>query len=356
MTESMKALWLEDNRLSIREVSVPVPAPGEALLRVRMAGICATDLELVRGYGSTSGHSFTGIIGHEFVAEVVSAPGYPAWIGRRVVGEINITCGTCVMCRSGLSTHCERRSTLGITNRPGVFAEYTTLPLENLHHVPDEVPDENAVFTEPLAAALEILEQVNVRPHDRVLVLGAGRLGQLVAQVLSLTGCDLRVAARYASQQELLKVRGIRDIRSEDIKAGEFDVVVEATGSASGFQTACHAVRPRGMLVLKSTYAGSITANLSSLVVDEVTIVGSRCGPFQPALRLLQERRIEPAGIIQAQYQLADSLRAFEEAGTPGVLKIILAIGAADGTADAANNIKNQPSSTTLPSHARDSV
>lgn len=228
------------------------------------------------------------------------------------------------MCRMGLSRHCERRTTLGIVNRPGVFAEFTTLPLENLHHVPEDVTDEAAVFAEPLAAALEILEQVAIRPGDRVLVLGAGRLGQLVAQVLSLTGCDLRVAARYPSQQELLSARGVMQINSREIGRHNFDVVIEATGSSQGFETACQAVRPRGTVVLKSTYAGDITANFSPLVVDEVTVVGSRCGPFSPALRLLEEERVDPLTMIMGRYQMDEAMVAFHQAGQPGILKVLI--------------------------------
>jgi threonine dehydrogenase-like Zn-dependent dehydrogenase len=323
MEKLMKALWLEDGKLTLREdVEIPTPASGEALLRVLMAGICATDLEMVSGY-----YPFSGILGHEFVGEVIAAPGYPAWNGQRVVGEINVTCGVCQMCRSGLPTHCERRSTLGIVNRQGVFADYCVLPLENLHRVPDDVPNRAAVFTEPLAAALQILEQVSIRPSERVVVLGAGRLGQLIAQVLALTGCDLSVVARHAYQQELLARRGIHFLPELDVTGRKYDIVVEATGSPEGFSSACQVIRPRGVLVLKSTYAADIQVRLSPLVVDEVTLVGSRCGPFAPALRLLEEQRVDPTPLVVARYPLEQAIQALEYANQPGILKVLLDAG-----------------------------
>lgn len=316
----MQALWLENGNMTLRgDVHIPKPGKGEVLLRVLVAGICATDLELVKGY-----YPFTGILGHEFVGEVVAAPGYPEWACQRVVGEINVTCGTCRMCRSGMPTHCERRSTLGISGRHGVFAEYCVLPVENLHRVPDRVPNEAAVFAEPLAAALQILEQVPIKPSDRVLVLGAGRLGQLIAQVLALTGCELRVVALHPNQQQLLANRAIPFMENLSITDGKYDVVVEATGSPAGFSSACQVIRPRGCLVLKSTYAGNIQVRLSPLVVDEVTVVGSRCGPFAPALRLIEERRVDPTPLIVARYPLDQSIQAFEYASQPGVLKVLI--------------------------------
>jgi len=201
----MQALWLENQKLSIRDIARPTD-PLEALIRIRKAGVCSTDIELLKGY-----YPYAGVLGHEFVGEVVEAPD-AIWIGGRVVGEINAYCGVCVQCLAGRPTHCENRTVLGIINRNGVFAGYTMIPLANLHRVPDSVPDEAAVFTEPLAAALEIQQQVHIQPTDRVLLIGAGRLGQLIAQTLSLTGCDLRVVARHSNQQKLLAERGIRVI------------------------------------------------------------------------------------------------------------------------------------------------
>jgi threonine dehydrogenase-like Zn-dependent dehydrogenase len=315
----MKALWLENNKISLRDIPQP-EKPGEALIKIRRAGICSTDLELVKGY-----YPFTGVLGHEFVGEVVSAPD-SEWVGQRVVGEINVACGKCEACRSGRPTHCEVRTVLGITNHDGVFAEYANLPLENLHRVPDSVSDEAAVFTEPLAAALEIQQQIQIRPTDRVLLVGAGRLGQLVAQTLALTGCDLHVLVRHAYQKDLLGARGIRTITEADIQPRRWDIVVEATGSPAGFEVARKAIRPRGTLVMKSTYAGELTVNFSPLVVDEITIVGSRCGPFAPALRLLERREVDPTVLISAQYKLEDVITAFEHAAQPGMLKVLIEI------------------------------
>jgi threonine dehydrogenase-like Zn-dependent dehydrogenase len=313
----MKALWLEDGQLSVREIDVP-PTGGEALVRVTLSGICGTDLELARGY-----YPYTGVIGHEFVGEIVDADD-PAWVGERVVGEINAACGSCAMCRRGFPTHCEVRTVLGIVARDGAHAEYVRVPLANLHRVPDGVPDEAAVFTEPLAAALEILEQVHIRPGDRVLLVGAGRLGQLVGRVLALTGAHVRTLARYERQVELLALAGVEHIAEGEVGERCWDVVVEATGSPSGLQTARTALRPRGILVLKSTYRGEVTLDLAPFVVDEVTIVGSRCGPFAPALELLQRDAVDPVPLIEARYPLARAVEAMERAGRPGAMKVLL--------------------------------
>jgi threonine dehydrogenase-like Zn-dependent dehydrogenase len=313
----MRALWLEENRLSLRDVSQPRKA-NEALVKIRKAGICSTDLELVKGY-----YPYTGILGHEFVGEVVEAED-ASWIGQRVVGEINVVCNECEQCLNGRPTHCEKRTVLGIVNRDGVFAEFTNLPIANLHRVPASVPDEMAVFAEPVAAALEIQQQVQVKPTDRVLVIGAGRLGQLIAQTLALTGCDLRVLARHAHQQSLLKARTIQRISEEEIEHWRWDVVVEATGSPDGFSLARRAIRPRGTLVLKSTYKGELNVNFSSIVVDEITDNGTRCGPFAPALRLMESKQIDPTVLIADEFKLDDVLRAFERAGATGVLKVLI--------------------------------
>ncbi len=313
----MQSLWLEKQTLSLRNIPKP-SRPGEALIKVRLAGICGTDLELVRGY-----YPFTGVPGHEFVGEVIESPD-KSWIGKRVVGEINASCGECEQCRSGRPTHCEKRTVLGITDRNGVHAEYTSLPLANLHIVPDSVSDEAAVFTEPLAAALEIQEQVHIQPKDRVLLIGAGRLGQLIAQTLALTGCDLRVVARHPHQKALLEARQICLISEDEVQPRRWDVVVEATGSPSGFGLARQAIRPRGTLVLKSTYRGEMTVNWSPFVVDEITIVGSRCGPFAPALRLLEHGEVDPTILIAQRYPLRQALEAYEDAKKPGMLKVLL--------------------------------
>lgn len=313
----MKALWLENNKIEMRDVPQP-EARDEALIKIRMAGICSTDLELVKGY-----YPYTGILGHEFVGEVVTASD-DGWVGARVVGEINASCWTCDACRNGRPTHCENRTVLGIANRDGVFAEYTTLPLENLHRVPDSVPDEMAVFTEPLAAALEIQQQIQIRPNDRVLVIGAGRLGQLIAQTLALTGCDLHVLARHQAQKNLLLARSIPVVSEADLHPHKWDVVVEVTGSPAGFNIARNAIRPRGTIVLKSTYKGEMSVNFSSVVVDEIQIIGSRCGPFAPALRLMEKREVDPTVLVMDEFKLKNAVQAMARAAEAGVLKVLL--------------------------------
>jgi threonine dehydrogenase-like Zn-dependent dehydrogenase len=315
----MQGVYLENQRLTFRDdLPIPQPGPGEALVRVRLAGICSTDLELTRGY-----YPFTGILGHEFVGDVVESPD-PALRGVRVTGEINLTCGKCAACRRGDSPHCENRTVLGILGKDGCFAEYLTLPTENLHPVPDTIPDEAAVFTEPLAAALEIPQRSHIRPMDHVLIVGAGRLGQLIAQVLALTGCDLRVVVRHDYQRKILEACNIITLTESQVETNAYDYVVEATGSPGGFDLARRAVRPRGTIVLKSTYAGDLTTNFSAIVVDEITLVGSRCGPFPPALRLLASGQVDPAPLITARYPLSDGLKAFEHAARPGVFKVLL--------------------------------
>jgi threonine dehydrogenase-like Zn-dependent dehydrogenase len=315
----MQALWLEDNKISLRDISQPRKSD-EALIKIRRAGICSTDLELVKGY-----YPYTGVIGHEFVGEVMEVDD-ASWAGQRVVGDINVVCNQCEQCLNGRPTHCERRTVLGIVNRDGTFAEYTQLPIANLHHVPDSVPDEMAVFTEPLAAALEIQDQIQIKPTDRVLLVGAGRLGQLIAQTLALTGCNLGVVARHEKQQILLKRRGIRIISEEDAFAQpwRWDIVVEATGSPSGFEIARRAIRPRGTMILKSTYKGDMSVNFSSIVVDEIHLLGSRCGPFEPALRLMESKQVDPTVLIAEEFKLKDALKAFEHAAQPGVLKVLV--------------------------------
>ena len=318
----MKAIWLENNKIDLRELPIPLN-PNEALIKVRLAGICATDLELIKGY-----YPFTGVPGHEFVGEVVALgediANQTQWLGNRVVGEINVRCGHCEPCRQLLVNHCENRTVLGIVNRNGVHAEYTTLPLENLHNVPGTISDEQAVFVEPIGAALEILEKVRIKPTDRVLVIGAGRLGHLIAQVLQLTGADLRVVAKHPAQIELLAKRSILPIFEEELVGKRWDVVVEATGSPAGFELARRVIRPEGKLVLKSTYKGNMEVNLSSIVVEELHLVGSRCGPFAPALRLMEAKKIDPTILIDSAFSMDKALEAYERAATRGVLKVLI--------------------------------
>lgn len=316
----MLGIWLENDLLQVKQdLAAPQPQEGEALLRLRLAGICSTDLEMVKGY-----YPFRGVLGHEFVGEVVAAPNGQFEPGQRVVGEINLTCGECPACLSGRATHCQKRTVLGILNKDGAFAEFLTLPMENLHPVPDNVPDEMAVFVEPLAAALEIQQQIQIRPADRVLIVGAGRLGQLIARSLALTGCDLSVVVRRGKARRLLAESGAHFIGVDQVPENEYDIVVEATGSPAGFTLAIRAVRPRGVIVLKSTYAGSISLDASRLVVDEIQVVGSRCGPFTPALNLLENKKLDPTALIEAEFPLSRGLDAFREAASPGVLKVLL--------------------------------
>jgi len=318
-------LWLEGGELSLASNLVrPEPKEDEALIRLRLAGICNTDLEMVRGY-----YPFTGILGHEFVGVVEQAPsGHEALVGHRVVGEINAVCGNCAACRAGRSNHCMNRTVLGIVRRDGAFAEYLTLPTRNLHVVPDEVPDEVAVFAEPLAAALQIQEQVEIGGSHRVLVVGDGKLGQLIARTLALTGAKLVVAGRHREKLAPLAAAGVDTVHVTGAgpasELTEFDIAVECTGSPAGFETAGQALRPRGTLVMKSTYADRLTIDASRLVVDEITLVGSRCGPFAPALELLASGELRVDDLVAARYPLENGLRALEHARRPGVLKVLL--------------------------------
>ncbi|MBN2004551.1 MAG: alcohol dehydrogenase catalytic domain-containing protein [Anaerolineae bacterium] len=314
----MRALMLAQT-LQWTDCPAPEPRPGEALIRVRMAGICNTDLELLRGYAQ-----FRGIPGHEFVGEVVCAPDAPEWVARRVVGEINVACGACHMCRAGYPTHCLDREALGIRGRAGAFAEYLTLPVRNLHTVPQALPDDVAVFTEPLAAACEILEQVHVHPSDRVVVIGDGKLGLLCAQVLSLTGCDVTLLGHHREKLDIVARMGIETALRAGTLASGADVVVEATGHPGGYAAAQRLVRPRGSVVLKSTYHGDFQSDLTTAVVDEVTLIGSRCGPFAPALRLLGRGLVDVRPLIHARYAFDDALAAFDHAARPGALKVLL--------------------------------
>lgn len=315
----MNGLWLEGGQIAYRtDLPRPTRRPAEALIRVRLAGVCGTDLELLRGY-----RPFVGIPGHEFVGEVVECDA-AEWVGRRVAGEINIACGECEECRAGMPTHCRRRSAIGIFGRDGAFADYLTLPVANLHAVPDEVADEAAVFTEPLAAALEIADQTQVRPSDSVVVLGDGRLGLLAAQTLALTGCRLIAVGRHAHKLAILQQRGIETRLEAAGLERSADIVVECTGSPAGFETARRLARPRGRIVLKSTYAGRADVDLSAVVVDEVTVIGSRCGPFEPALRLLARRLVDVASLVEAVYALQQGPAALARAGERGALKVLL--------------------------------
>lgn len=313
----MRALTF-DGELHVVDVPLPVAGPGDALIRVRRAGICGTDLEITRGY-----KGFQGILGHEFVGDVVECAD-DRWIGKRVCGEINVTCRVCPECRKGLFAHCRNRRVLGILNHQGAFAEYLTLPSINLHRVPDEIDDDTAVFVEPLAAAFQIIEQVEMGVSDRVLVLGDGRLGLLCAQVLLLGGARVTLFGRHAEKLSLVKGLGILTTADPRDLDSEFDIAVDATGTATGLMLAMHSLRPRGTLVLKSTAAAPNLLDMSPAVVKEVTIVGSRCGPFAPAIDALRRDSVAVSNLISARYPLADGVTAFHQAARPGMLKVLL--------------------------------
>ena len=328
----MIGLWLENGQLTLNTtLPDPVPLVNEALVRVVGAGICNTDLELIRGY-----YPYTGVLGNEFVGVVEQAPtGFEHLEGHRVVGEIIAACGNCNACDAGRETHCENRTVLGILARNGAFAEYLTLPARNLHTLPDSVPNEVAVFTEPLAAALQIQAQITVHPANRVLVVGDGKLGQLIARSLQQTGCYLCVAGRHKNKLAMLSNLAINTFlvdRQTSVNPDpinqllNFDVAIECTGNTEGFEFALRALRPRGTLVLKSTYADRLTLDISSLVVDEITLVGSRCGPFKSAIKLLRDGTVPVKELITDRYPLAAALTAFDRAQQPGTLKVLLQI------------------------------
>jgi threonine dehydrogenase-like Zn-dependent dehydrogenase len=317
----LKALRVDKKKLAVREVEKP-EAGQEALVRVLLSGICNTDLEIARGYAG-----FKGTIGHEFVG-VVEAGESPL-VGQRVVGEINAGCGECELCQEGDPRHCANRTVLGIVGRDGAHAEFLRLPVANLFKVPDGVPDEHAVFTEPLAAACGILESVDIESSDRVAVMGDGKLGLLCAQAIALTGANVLLIGKHP---EKLRIAERQGIETATVKAGakrkrEFDVVVEASGSPTAFALALDLLRPRGVLVLKSTFAEAAEAgqiNQARLVVDEISIVGSRCGRFQPALDLLKKGAIDIDSLISEEYPLSRGVFAMERAGKKGVLKVFL--------------------------------
>ena len=297
----------------------PVPDPGEALIQVRLAGICNTDLEILRGY-----HQFRGVLGHEFVGTVLSCPGAGGvdaeWIGRRVVGEINVGCGECAFCRQDIPSQCLSRGVVGILGRDGALAEFLVLPLVNLHPVPDSIPDEVALFVEPLAAAVQVLSLAHIRPEDRVGVVGDGKLGLLVAQVLATGSADVTLIGRHPEKLALAAGWGISVGRPDH----KLDLVVECSGSPRGLTAALDLVRPRGTVALKSTHHQLTEVNLSRVVVDEIRLLGSRCGPFRPALHLLASGKVDVTSLIEARYPLLDGLAAMEHAGRRGALKVLV--------------------------------
>lgn len=332
----MLAFAVHNHKLVIKAKSLPKLRPGWALVRMRLAGICNTDIEILRGY-----HDFSGTLGHEFVGEVAEVRGVSArerarWIGRRVVGEINVSCSAygyrpvCVFCRRGLKTHCARRTVLGIVAHDGAFAEYLRLPLENLHIVPDSVSDEQAVFVEPLAAACEILEQVNLKKFRGAAVLGDGKLAHLIARVLRTRLPEVVMHGKHETKLAVARLAGVKTKRvrgnAGDLKRfGErYGLVVEATGAPSGFDLAQHLTEPRGTLVLKSTFHGAASVEMWPIVVKEITVLGSRCGPFRKAIALLRSGEVDPRPLIIRTFPLAEAERAIRFAQGREVRKVLL--------------------------------
>lgn len=317
----MRAVVFAGKLAPCRDYPMPEPASGEALIRVGLAGVCATDLEIIKGY-----QKFHGVLGHEFVGWVEAVNGsYPELVGKRVVGEINLGCGDCDFCGQGLVNHCRSRRVLGIHGKDGAMADYLTLPVSNLHQVPESVSDEAAVFVEPLAAAFAIVKQVALQADARVLVLGDGKLGLLIAQVLKTVTPAIILAGHHPAKLALAEECGVLTALVDKMAPDkQFDLVVEATGSAHGLNVALGQVRPRGTIVLKSTVAEGAPLNLAPAVVDEITIVGSRCGPFGPALAALAQGSVSVAPLIDAVYPAAQALAALARAGSRGALKVMV--------------------------------
>lgn len=314
----MRAVVWDGSVVAVAERPDPAPDGDLAIVAVSLAGVCNTDLEIARGY-----MGFRGILGHELVGVVEDGPA--EWAGKRVVSEINFACGRCAACRQGLGRHCPTRRVMGILEADGAFAERVAVPVANLHAVPDAVSDDDAVFTEPLAAAFEILEQLTIERGQRALVLGDGKLGLLVAQVLQRAGATVHLVGRHREKLDLLAARGIEtSLDSDYTPAKEMDISVEATGSLSGFDAAVAATRPRGTIVLKSTVAGKHDLDLAPLVIDEIQVVGSRCGPFPPALEALASGEVDVAALVSDRMPLGRGDEALRRATEPGVLKVLL--------------------------------
>ena len=314
----MIAVHLEEGRVSVRKTAKPRRRPGEALIRLLRGGICNTDIELLRGY-----YNFQGTPGHEFVGVVAEADDM-RWVGRTVVGEINLSCGKCAYCDTGLARHCSKRTVLGIVRQPGAFREYLTLPQQNLHSVPDEVPLEHAVFCEPIAAACEILDQIRIAKGARVAVLGDGKLGLLVSQVLALHGAVVHQYGHHRRKLDIAAKTGVDGRIALKLPTAAYETVIEATGTADGLRDAVSMTRPRGTVILKSTIHSLVGIDTAPVVVNEITLIGSRCGRFEPALALLASRRLALDEMIDDRFPLAEAPRAFDRAQERGVLKVLL--------------------------------
>jgi threonine dehydrogenase-like Zn-dependent dehydrogenase len=317
----VRAIVLDLDDVQVDQVRpAPNPVADEVLIRVTRAGVCETDLQLIKGY-----MGFRGVLGHEFVGVAESGP----YAGQRVVGEINCACWNCDTCRSGLPTHCPNRTVLGILNHDGAFADLIAVPQRNLHRVPDSIPDDIAVFTEPVAAAFQIPAQLQIGTNDRIVVLGDGRLGNLCAQVLASIADDLLVVGKHRDKLAILEAMGLRTATlSDDLPARAADIVVDCTGSESGLPTALKLVRPRGTIVLKTTVAGTQTLAWAPFVIDEVTLVGSRCGPFDQALYALEHGLVDVEPLIADRFTLSNGLMALQRAQQKGVLKVLLEMDA----------------------------
>lgn len=317
----MKAVVFNEELKLVNDYEKPTPKKGEALIKITIAGICNTDFEITKGY-----MGYKGILGHEFVGVVEEINDEDkSLLGKRVVGEINCGCGNCEWCHQGLERHCPNRQTLGIWQKDGCFAEYLAMPLDTLIEIPDNVTDEQAVFVEPLAAGVEILEQVHVQPIQKVVVLGDGKLGLTTALALNASNIDVLLIGKHQSKLDIAKKQGVNaKLLSElDIKK-EYDFVVEATGSISGFETALNLTKPRGTLVLKSTVAASKEFNLAPIVIDEIRVQGSRCGRFAPALRLLSKEKIDFSPLITGIYHIDQAIEAFEKNKEQNSLKVLI--------------------------------
>jgi len=322
----MKALVF-DGELKLTECEKPIPKPGEALVRVRLAGICNTDHEITRGYAKDKANkNFSGILGHEVVGVVEKINGDDkSLLGKRVVPEINYGCQTCEWCRRKDYRHCPSRYSMGIRGKDGCFAEYFTIPTELLFEVPDSVTDEQAVFAEPLAAAIEITEQQHIKPKDKTLVLGDGKLGIIIALALGAQGIDVTLVGKHQNKLDIAASQGIKTILKNDLKLEKaWDIVVEATGASSGLETALALVKSLGVIVLKTTTASEMNLNLSAVVVNEITLLGSRCGPFEPAVRLLKAGKLDFAPMISEIFNADKAVEAFEKSKEKGVLKVLL--------------------------------